>query len=205
MLILKISDKGHYIEIPGMAPFRTPVEANISHVSINLVVSKLQAQGIKKFEIVSDTKGKEKILTQNDFAVEKKPKKSKEVKQNEKYEERINKLETMIAKLVEKQGGNESSNQEQITNKLSSIEKLLMNQSTQKVIHVTEKKESKKPIKRKVKKKEPVVEEMDNVFIPSINTDGMKIKGGESRKTIKQDKRDIDDSADMLSRILQSD
>ena len=78
MLILKITEKGHYIEIPGMPPFRSPVEANISHVSINLVVSRLQTQGIKKFEIVSDTKGKETVLTQNDFKVDNRnPKKRK--------------------------------------------------------------------------------------------------------------------------------
>ena len=79
MVILKIIEKGHYIEIPGMPPFRTPVEANITHISINLVVSKLQSQGIKTFEIISDTKGKESVLTQRDFIQQnKQPKKKKE-------------------------------------------------------------------------------------------------------------------------------
>lgn len=199
MIILKITEKGHFIEIPGMAPFRTPVEANISHVSINLVVSKLQAQGIKKFEIISDTKGKETVLTQKDFNVENKsPKKKK----NEDYEKRFNKLEALVTRLLVKQESDKNPNQEQITNKLSSIEKLLKKQTTTKVIHVTE--ETKKD--KKKKKKTPVVEEMlEDTFIPEINVEGMKIQGGESRKTIKQDKQDIDDSADMLSRILQSD
>lgn len=201
MIILKINEKGHYIEIPGMAPFRTPVEANITHISMHLVVSALKKNGIKKFEIISDTKGKETVLTQNDFRVEvKKPKQKKE----DDYEERFNKLELLVNRLLLKNDSDKTKNQEQITNKLSSIEKLLQKQATStKIVHVKEESKSTK----KIKKKSPVVEEMldDDTFIPEINVTGMKIKSAESRKTIKQNKQDIDDSADMLSRILQAD
>ena len=72
MIILKIKQKGLYIEIPGITPFRTPAHVNITHVSIHLVASKLQAQGISNFEIVSDTKGKEKRYTEKDFFPENK-------------------------------------------------------------------------------------------------------------------------------------
>ncbi len=193
MLILKIKQKGMFIEIPGLSPFRTPAEANISHVSMHLVVSKLKEQGIKKFEIISDSKGKEKVLTQRDFVVDKKPK-----KKQEDYEERFNKLEKLLGQLVNNQS-NPPSNKEQITNKLSSIEKLLKKKQKTKVVHVTQKKTAAKTIER-----EPVVEELEDTFIPEIDLEGLEMKGTASRKTIKQDKTDIDDSADLLSRIMQS-
>ncbi|MCF8019787.1 MAG: hypothetical protein K9L62_10290 [Vallitaleaceae bacterium] len=202
MIFLKIAEKGHYIEIPGMSPFRTPAKANISHISIQSVVSRLQAQGIEEFEIVSDTKGQEAVFTQKDFNIEtKNPKKKKD-----NYEKRFNKLEALVNKLLIKESSDETPNQEQITNKLNSIEKLLKKQSTTKDIQTSEKfqKHDTEGIKKTKIKTKPVVEDFDNIFIPDINISGMKIQGGESRKSIKQDKQDIDDSADMLSRILES-
>ncbi len=197
MIMLKITEKGHYIEIPGMSPFRSPVEANISHVSINLVVSRLKAQGIKKFEIVSDTKGKETVMTQNDFKTDNR---SLEKRKEDNYEKRFNKLELLIAKLVNKKVGDTTPVQEQITNKLSSIEELLKKKATTKVVHVTEKKS-----KKKDKRNEPIVEEMEDIFIPDINIDGLHMRGNGTQEIIEQDKADIDDSADLLSRIMQSD
>jgi len=196
MIILKITEKGQYIEIPGMSPFRTPAEANISHVSINLVVSRLQAQGIKKFQIISDTKGKETVLNQNDFNVNKTPKKAKD---ND-YEKRFNQLEALITNLVKKQS-DPPSDQEQITNKLSSIEELLKKKTTTKVIHVTEKKSG----VTADKKSEPKVEELDETFIPEIDLGGLHVQGKSSKKSLEQDNADIDDSADLLSRIMQAD
>lgn len=198
MIILKIVKKGYFIEIPGLPPFRTPVEANISHVSIPLVVSKLQSQGIKEFEIISDTKGKQSVLNQNDFNVtQKKDIKKEEKKERKKYEERITKLEYLLEKLLEKQASDTSSKKEQITNKLEIIEKLLKNQKPQ-VVHISKDEEETKPVKQKI-------EELDeDTFIPSINLDGLEMKGKSSGKTVKQDKTDIDDSADLLSRIIQS-
>lgn len=197
MIILKITKKGHFIEIPGLPPFRTPVEANISHISIPLVVSKLQSQGIKEFEIISDTKGKQSVLNQNDFSVtQKKEIKDEEKKEKKKYEERISKLEYLLHKLLEKQTSDASSKKEQITNKLELIEKLIKNQKPQ-VVHVSKDEKEKKPVKQEI-------EELDDTFIPSINLDGLEMKGKSSRKSVKQDKTDIDDSADLLSRIIQS-
>ena len=72
MIILKINQKGHFIEIPGITPFRTPVEVDITNISIPLVASKLTAQGVEHYEIISDTIGKEKRYTQKDFMSKKK-------------------------------------------------------------------------------------------------------------------------------------
>ena len=195
MIILRIKKKGLFIEIPGMSPFRTPAEANISHVSIPLVVSTLKAQGITKFEIISDTKGKEQVLTHKDFLVKK-----KEIKEYEKedYEGRFNKLESLMNKLLQKPVSDTSLNKEQITKRLYSIEELLKRKEPTRVIHVT-KDESKEV------DKEPKVEELEDTFIPEIDLEGLELKGEASQASIEQDKLDIDDSADLLSRIMQSD
>ena len=195
MIILRIKKKGLFIEIPGMSPFRTPAEANISHVSIPLVVSTLKAQGITKFEIISDTKGKEQVLTHKDFLVKK-----KEIKEYKKedYEGRFNKLESLMNKLLQKPVSDTSLNKEQITKRLYSIEELLKRKEPTRVIHVT-KDESKEV------DKEPKVEELEDTFIPEIDLEGLELKGEASQASIEQDKLDIDDSADLLSRIMQSD
>ncbi len=196
MIILRIRKKGHFIEIPGMSPFRTPVEANISHISIPMVVSALRKQGVSEFEIISDTKGKEQVLTQKDFLVKK-----KEIKeQKEDYESRFNKLEDLMNKILQKQSSNAPLNKEQITNRLSSIEKLLKKKEPTKVIHVTKDHDESKTLD-----KEPKVEELEDTFIPKIDLEGLELKGETSQESIKQEKMDIDDSADLLSRIIQSD
>jgi hypothetical protein len=179
MITLRIRKKGLFIEIPGMSPFRTPAEANISHISIPLVVSTLKAQGITKFEIISDTQGKEKILTQKDFIVEKKG------PINNNYEGRFNKLESLMNKLLQKQTSDLPLKKEQITNRLNNIEKLLLKKET----YIT---------KEKIKKKD---KETHDTFIPEIDLNGLEMKGKTSQKIIKQDKLDIDDNADLLSSI----
>lgn len=191
MITLIISEKGHYLELPGISPFRTPAQVNISHVSIPLIVSKLKIAGIEKFEIVSDTKGQEKVLTENDFVVKKSVKNKKE---KENYEARFNKLENLISKLVETQVSDTSKNKEQITNRLNSIESLLKNQTT-KVVHVEE---------QHKKSKSPVKKELDETFIPSIEIDNLEMKGKTSKETFKQDKGDIDDNVDLLTRIIRT-
>jgi len=193
MITLIINKPGHYIEIPGISPFRTPASVNISNLSIPLVVSILNTQGITKFEIVSNTKGKGQTLTQNDFVVlNKNPK-----KQQDNYEKRFNKLEELMSKLLQNQTSNTPSNKEQITNRLNTIEKQLKN-ADKKVIRVT--KSESKPVKQK----EVKVEELYDTFIPEIDLKGLELKGAVSQKTIEQDKSDIDDNADLLSRIMGS-
>lgn len=196
MITLRIRKKGHFLEIPGMSPFRTPVEANISHISIPLVVSALKAQGVTKFEIISDTVGKEQVLTQEDFIVKKK---DIEKYEKEDYEDRFNKLESLMKRLLKKQASDTPSNKEQITNRLNSIEKLLKRKEPTRVIHVTKDQDESKRVD-----KEPKVEELEDTFIPNIDLEGLELKGEASQESIKQDKLDIDDSADLLSRIIQS-
>jgi hypothetical protein len=54
MVKLLIKTKGMFINIPGLIPFRTPAEVDITKVNINLVVSELKKNGIEKYKIISD-------------------------------------------------------------------------------------------------------------------------------------------------------
>ena len=72
---------------------------------------------------------------------------------------------------------------------------MLKKQAT-KIIHVDSRDEP--VLKQKIEELE------DETFIPSIDLDNLELKGKSSKKTIKQDKTDIDDSADLLSRIIQA-
>ena len=126
--------------------------------------------------------------------------KKKEIKEYKKedYEGRFNKLESLMNKLLQKPVSDTSLNKEQITKRLYSIEELLKRKEPTRVIHVT-KDESKEV------DKEPKVEELEDTFIPEIDLEGLELKGEASQASIEQDKLDIDDSADLLSRIMQSD
>lgn len=54
MVKLLIKTKGMFINIPGLIPFRTPVEVDITKVNINLVISELKKNGIERYRIISD-------------------------------------------------------------------------------------------------------------------------------------------------------
>jgi hypothetical protein len=59
MIILKIKDSGHTIDLPGMHGIKTPTEVNVSKMNIDLVVSILRKNGIQKFEIIGQEKNNE--------------------------------------------------------------------------------------------------------------------------------------------------
>ena len=54
MVKLLIKTKGMFINIPGLIPFRTPAEVDITKVNINLVISELKKNGIERYRIISD-------------------------------------------------------------------------------------------------------------------------------------------------------
>jgi len=172
MLSLHIKDKGHYIEIPGIHPVRSPAKIDISKIDLSLVISILRKYGIDNYEIISLSEvGEKKVLTRNDFVD-----KNKEdlVFYQRKIDRRIEKMENMISKLLEKNEGNQVVKAEQNT-KSKYIEK----------------------------ETEPKIEELEDVFIPDIDVGGMEIKGEASKTSVKRGAGDVDDSADLLSRIIQ--
>jgi len=182
MIILKIYHKGLLLEIPGITPFRTPAEVDITNIGASLVVTHLRSQGISNYEIIAgvkQTKLKKIIEPKIDLVEEEK---------SNKQLERISNLEKLLETLIDKIPSNTSSNSEQINKKLDTIEGLIQSKSSEK-IYITEERT----------KKEPVVDE--EIFIPDVNINEMKISGGSSKTTTKHDKSDIDSAADLLSKI----
>ena len=194
MLILKIKDKGLFVEIPGALPTRTPAEIDISRCNLSIVDAYLRKNGIKNYQIMASTSDEIKIP---------KPQKIPDASLDQKViNKRFSQLEDLVAKLIENQLVDKSPNSEQITNKLDKLENL-----AQKLLEKEPKVIEKRVITTATKKPkrtindEPDIEELDTGYIPSIDTSNMKLKGG-AKKTVKQDKVDLDDSADLLSRIM---
>jgi hypothetical protein len=189
MLILKIKDKGLFIDIPGASPTRTPAHIDITRCSLISVESCLRKAGVKKYEIVSEvTKPKTKR--------KKVVSKSKPKKTDDSIDQRFSKLERMMEELLKKSSADPPTNSEQITDKLDQIESL-----TKRIVE----KEPRKIEKPKLKNKKVKKSKSDDTesFIPTINTSGMKMKSG-SKKTLKKE-MDVDDNVDLLSRIMGND
>ena len=53
MIILKIKQRGLFIEIPGSSPTRTPAEIDITKCNIMVVDTYLRKLGITDYEILS--------------------------------------------------------------------------------------------------------------------------------------------------------
>jgi len=164
MVILKIKEKGYYVTIPGITPFRTPAEVDITSIGLAVVVSTLHSNGIDKFEIVSDIPGKRSTFTQDDFSIAR-----KKEKKDEKYEHltgQLDELKELVSKLLER---NVNEKREQI------IERIIERRSDS-----------------------PIVEEIEDMFIPEINFSGGKIK---SKTESISKKEDIFDNVDLLSKL----
>lgn len=182
------------MEIPGLKPTRTPVEIDITKCNLSMVSVYLRKQGIVDYEIYSKsdiTKEKEEINIE-EIEIPNVDKQS--------INKRFSKLENMMSKLLKKEQGHDSSNSEQITRKLEVLERIALKLLEKDPIVIQG---DKQEIKVKKKIDEPEIEELNETFIPSIDTSKMKLKGSSSKtKTINRDKIDLDDSADLLSRIM---
>lgn len=53
MLKLIIKTKGLFINIPGVSPFRTPAEIDITKLNLNIITSELKKNGIARWKIIS--------------------------------------------------------------------------------------------------------------------------------------------------------
>lgn len=174
MLILRIKEKGFYLEIPGTTPTRTPADIDISKCNLSIIPIYLKKLGIKDFQILTDPKN---IIEKTQIKIKESPKKT----DSSFLDKRFSKLEKMMELLLQKEEGKIEIKKEQNTNSMKKVDKVYKNKTT-----------------------EPDIEELDVKYIPKINTSEMKMKGG-SKKVIKQDKVDLDDSADLLSRIMGTD
>ncbi|MHA1814911.1 MAG: hypothetical protein ACTSX1_02815 [Candidatus Heimdallarchaeaceae archaeon] len=190
-LKLKIKEKGLMIEIPGIAPMRTPVDIDISNIDINLVIAVLRRSGINNYNIVSVTEdGVEKTVS---VPQELKKKVKEKYPSDPSVDKRFDRLESMMINLLNRNFESKTDlSQEQITNKLDRLEKItqsIANGQKHTVVHTN-------------KSDDPVIEEMDTMFIPDIDLDGMSLKGS-SLKTIETNEGDLDEAADLLSSITR--
>jgi len=185
-----VKDKGNVVNIPGMAPFRTPAEIDITHVKLPIVISTLHNCGITDFEIIS----KKETEVKKEVEV-KETKKHKIPKVKDKnLEERFTRLEKILSKLMNNQESKKSLSEEQITNKLAILEelskKILEREMVKQVVYTSAKDNS----------KNPVIEELDEeIYIPDVDISDLKIKGSSSQTVGEVD--DVEEAADILSRL----
>ena len=193
MITLRVREKGHLLEIPGLAPFRTPADIDVSKIGIRNVIGHLQVNGITDYEIVAvSPQGDKEVYKREDFEPEKKKKKKKIDPYRKQIESRFDKLEKMISMLFNREmKGKEESNKEQITEKLERLERISE--------EILKKHKFDGIIYGDVKKR---VRDSEDSFIPEIDIDSLKLRSS-SVKSVKQDqKEEIDDAADSLSKLL---
>ena len=177
MIKLIIKNVGMFLNIPGITPFRTPAEIDITKVDVNMVLAELKKHGISKYKIVSSDPNQLKSII-NKISIDK-----KKVK------------ESMILK-----GEGESEILISIKEQQKSIDKIT------KILEGFLKSEptndNHEPLikeKRKRKKFDEKVEE----FIPSIDIDSYKLKGSITNDIIKVDKKDYKEEAKNLSKHIK--
>jgi hypothetical protein len=171
MITIKINDPGHTIKFPRMNEVRTPCKINISEKNLNSSILELKRLGISKYVIISN----DETIKTKEFKPKPINKETKVIIKEQiiKTEDHSN-LEKRFGVLEEllKQALNKPS---QIINKYGSSEEEIINEDS-------------------------IIEEVDD-FIPSIDLEGMEIKGS-SFKTQKSTS-DAEETSKLLSKITK--
>jgi hypothetical protein len=193
MIILNIRERGHLIEIPGMASFRTPATVDISKGDVKTIVGYLKVCDITDYEIIaSNDSGVRETYNSKDFsnAKTKKSVKQKIVKPDKKIEKRMNRMEKMIEAIYKKSTDDSPKKVEQKTNQTEQFQKQML--------------DAIKKLNTGGNISEIQDSEDDDIapFIPEIDTEGMKLTSQDNMKTVKKDE-DTDDAADALSKLLK--
>jgi len=185
-LKLVIKEKGMYVTLPGMPPFRTPAKVDVSKIKISILIQTLHSCGVNDYELysVSDTGETIKKLSNDDITPNKKQKTTD-------YSDKLDRLEGMMLALLSKKESHNSKNSEQITNRLSRIERMLKLGSRVEPNNINN-------------NKHPIIEEMEDQFIPTIDVSEMQIKGKSSATLEKASKEDIDNAVDLLSSLTKN-
>jgi len=178
-LKLIIKEKGRYVEIPGIAPFRTPAVIKVNKKNLPSIMQSLHKCAIDDYDIVLD----DNVKTSS-------KQKSEKDKSAPEINDRLERLEILLTTLVSKKQGQNSNNSEQITNRLGRIEKIL--KSGNKVVY------------EDMGVGKPIIEEMDEQYIPEIDLSNMKISGKSITVIDKKSKKDIDDAVDLLSSLVKN-
>lgn len=186
MIILKIKEVGHSVEIPGLPITRSPVDIDISKVDLRLVLMYLKNAGISNYDIVSGVKPPKKVERKAKPPIKKIKEKSND---STNIDDRFNRIERMLVKLSKKTMGNTDPNKEQIINKLNELDKKIDEVQPATFIH------------KSSVKGEPDIEEFE-AFIPDIDVSDMKLTSSDSIQKIKQDD-DLEDTADILAGLMK--
>jgi len=168
MVKLLIKTKGMFINIPGLIPFRTPAEVDITKVNINLVVSELKKNGIERYKIIYDDDNislertinkmivKRNSLRDNLIEIEKNDESSEILKSIKTQQKSISKIEDLLKKFLNND----------ILNSKTSYER---KRSEEEIIFT--------------KPKKKFDDSVDD-FIPSINLENIKLKGTSTTRKI---------------------
>lgn len=180
-LKLIIRERGRYVEIPGIPPFRSPAKVDVSKIKITILIQSLHSCGVTDYELISTNKHGETIrYNKDDFEL---PEKKQD---NSKIENRLERLEDLLLTLLTKNKSQKTNNSEQITNRLSRIERMLKSGSRVSSNDIDD---------------SPIVEEMEDRYIPNIDIENMKSSGKSVNVVSKTSKKDIDDAVDLLSSL----
>lgn len=180
-LNLVIKEKGRYVKIPGLPPFRSPAKVDVSKIKIPVLIQSLHSCGVSDYKIVSVDENK--IYTKTDFESHDKN------RDNLKLEKRLGRLEDLLITVLSSNYSQNNNESEQITNRLSLIEQIL--------------RKGVRPSTEIDDKIEPVIEEIEDIFIPSIDVDNMTMSSSSKSTEVitKKSKHDVDDAVDLLSSL----
>jgi len=185
-IILRISERGRFVNIPGMPSFRTPAEIDISRIPVQTVIQSLHLCGVEKYNIVSDDiVQKTTDLKTHIPEIPRRNKRDNNDELIEKFDKKFSRIESMLQKLAFEKYSRKDLSQEQINEHLRRIEKYLKNGGTVRVS----------------KEVTPKIDELDETFIPEIDTNDLKLSGMTTEVLEKKSEKDIDDAADLLSSL----
>jgi len=179
MLILTKNDKGHFINIPGLPPLRTPVNIKADRIDLRLAEIALRRANIKNYQIIAVEEVHEPKKEEISYV---------EIPVKENDNNKIAKLEGMVEMLLSSEIEKTTGNREQINERLDKFERILLERTNRQPIEVHS-------------KDDPIVEELDVMYIPEVDIEGMTLKGDSNKEIIKQD-QDFDEDADLLANLL---
>ncbi len=188
-LKLVIKEKGRYIRLPGMSSFRTPAKVDVTKIKINILMQALHSCGVNDYELSSISETGKILNKWTKDSINLSNKKQKEETSNI-NSDKLDRLEDILLALLSKKDSQKDKKSEQITNRLLRIEHIL--KSGNQFI-------SQGSMNNKV----PIIEEIEDQYIPNIDISDMQIKGKSTETIEYSSKKDINDTVDLLSNLTK--
>ena len=185
MAKLIIKQSGHFIDIEGMAPFRTPAKVNIPESAIDRVIVQLAKLGIEDYDIIAHgyfkvhgkivkeeiNEKQEKVVTVDIKGVNK----------------RLNKIESLLTSLLGKAPEGlerlEELLEQLLTREPKVIERIIVKDKDGEVV-------------------KDELEEPEETFIPDVDIEGLKVKGEVTFKTERRE--DISKTVEELRKMKEN-